>query len=149
MTSMRRQYVASTSVRRHVPAGNLAPPWPPQYSKPSYAYAWYRVTKFNIAKLEQSTGACSKFCCSDYFRTSGVISMLQELDWQDFESRRDQYKVTMMYRIVNNLSRVQQMEDTINGCYIVPSTHIKDPFHQRSASGPDVINFFHAQLIRA
>ena len=29
MTSMRRQYVASTSLRRHVPAGNLAPSWPP------------------------------------------------------------------------------------------------------------------------
>ena len=26
MTSMRRHYVASTSLRRHVPAGNLAPP---------------------------------------------------------------------------------------------------------------------------
>ena len=32
MTSMRRRYVASTSLRRHVPAGNLdplAPPPPP------------------------------------------------------------------------------------------------------------------------
>ena len=41
MTSMRRRYVASTSLQRHVPAGNLAPlapPPPPQYSKPSYAY---------------------------------------------------------------------------------------------------------------
>ena len=46
MTSMRRRYVASTSLRRHVPAGSLrplAPPnilnlAPPQYSKPSYAY---------------------------------------------------------------------------------------------------------------
>ena len=42
MTLMRRRYVASTSLRRHVPAGNLAPkypkPWPPKYSKPSYAY---------------------------------------------------------------------------------------------------------------
>ena len=47
MTSMRRHYVASTSLRRHVPAGSLAPlasqyskpfPPPPQYSKPSYAY---------------------------------------------------------------------------------------------------------------
>ena len=46
---MRRRFVASTSVRRHVHAGNLPPPpifWPPnilnlpppQYSKPSYAY---------------------------------------------------------------------------------------------------------------
>ena len=49
MTSMRRRYVASTSLRRHVPAGNSAPPWPPkyskpwppQYSKPSYAYECY------------------------------------------------------------------------------------------------------------
>ena len=48
MTSMRRRYVALTSVRRHVPGGNLAPLVPPtnilnlaptpQYSKPSYAY---------------------------------------------------------------------------------------------------------------
>ena len=29
MTLMRRHYVASTSVRRHVPAGNLPPPLPP------------------------------------------------------------------------------------------------------------------------
>ena len=26
MTSMRRRYVASTSLQRHVPTGNLAPP---------------------------------------------------------------------------------------------------------------------------
>ena len=29
MTSMRRRYVDSTSLRRHVPVGSLAPPWPP------------------------------------------------------------------------------------------------------------------------
>ena len=29
MTSMRRRYVASTSLRRHVPAGNLPPPLAP------------------------------------------------------------------------------------------------------------------------
>ena len=46
---MRRRYVASTSLRRHVPTGNLAPLGPPnilnlappQYSKPSYAYVQY------------------------------------------------------------------------------------------------------------
>ena len=49
---MRRHYLASTSVRRHVPAGicppplgppnipNLAPP--PKYSKPSYAYEKFK-----------------------------------------------------------------------------------------------------------
>ena len=36
MTSMRRRYVASTSFRRHMPAGTLPPPLPlaPQYYKP-------------------------------------------------------------------------------------------------------------------
>ena len=50
MTSMRR-YVASTSLRRHVPAGNLAPPWPPQYSKPwppQYSKPSYAYDKKNI-----------------------------------------------------------------------------------------------------
>ena len=38
MTSMRRRYVASTSVRRHEPAGNWPPFGPHPYSKPWYAY---------------------------------------------------------------------------------------------------------------
>ena len=64
MTSMRRHYVASTSLRRHVPAGNLPrPPWPlkyskpcppppPQYSKPSYAYEKERHVNLAQALLE-------------------------------------------------------------------------------------------------
>ena len=66
MTSMRRHYVASTSLRRHVVAGNLPPPLgpppnilnlapppppPPQYSKPSYAY---------VSSLSR-TGRCHQF----------------------------------------------------------------------------------------
>ena len=61
---MRRHYVASTSLRRHVPAGNLAPPpWPPQYSKswppnilnlptPIY-YKFSVLQKDKLAKLSQ------------------------------------------------------------------------------------------------
>ena len=35
MTSMRRCYVASTSLGRHVPAGKLAPPCPPPPPSPN------------------------------------------------------------------------------------------------------------------
>ena len=35
MTSMRRRYVASTSLGRHVSAGNLPPPWPPSILNPA------------------------------------------------------------------------------------------------------------------
>ena len=67
MTSMRRHDVASMSLRRHVPAGNLAPLGPPnilhlgpppQYSKPSYAYvkgimlaAIYHIVRFRLLIL--------------------------------------------------------------------------------------------------
>ena len=39
MTSMRRRFVSSTSVRRYVPAENLAP-LAPQYSAPKYSKPW-------------------------------------------------------------------------------------------------------------
>ena len=44
------------------------------------------------------------FCCNDYRRTSSVTSMLQELGWEDLQSRRDQNKITMMYTIACNLA---------------------------------------------
>ena len=53
MTSMRRRYVASTSLRRHVPAGNLAPlapPPPPQCSKPC-SPPYFKLWPPNILNL--------------------------------------------------------------------------------------------------
>ena len=59
MTSMRRRYVASTSLRRHVSAGNLPPPLalpifktlPPQYFKPFYAYALYMFHSLRMFEI--------------------------------------------------------------------------------------------------
>ena len=48
----------------------------------------------------------TRFCCNDYRRSSIDISMLQELGWEDLKSRRGQNKVTMKYRIVNNLVEI-------------------------------------------
>ena len=71
MTSMRRHYVASTSLRRHVPAGNLAPLGPslifltlppPQYSKPSYAYENYSIFNRILSELNYSKGAENIIC---------------------------------------------------------------------------------------
>ena len=76
MVSMRRHYVPLTSLRRHVPAGNLAPPpnilnlGPPQYSKPSYAYGLNIRDKDiwvfqNVGFHQYSFNALSK-CLSEY-----------------------------------------------------------------------------------
>ena len=64
---------------------------------------WTPVTKSNIAKVESVQRRAARFCYNDYHRTSSVTSMLQELGWEDLQSRRGQNKVAMMYRIVNNL----------------------------------------------
>ena len=37
---------------------------------------------------------------------TNVASMLQELGWEDIQSRRDQNRTAMMYRIVNNLVEI-------------------------------------------
>ena len=35
-----------------------------------------------------------------------AVSLLQELGWEDLQSRREQNKVAMIYRIVNNLFEI-------------------------------------------
>ena len=64
---MRRRDVASTSVRRHVPAGICPPPAPtnilnpcPQYSKHSYAYE-------NVMAELESQGNLYVVLCLDQF----------------------------------------------------------------------------------
>ena len=34
----------------------------------------------------------ARFCCNGYYQTSSVTSMLQELGWEDLQSRQDQKK---------------------------------------------------------
>ena len=55
-----------------------------------------------------STEACRRFCCRDYRQTSRVTSALQELGWEDLQSRRDQNKATMMYRNFNNFVEIPE-----------------------------------------
>ena len=77
--------------------------------RPQLEYAlmvWDPVTKSSMAKVESVQRHAARFCYSDYRWTSSVISVLQELDWEDLQSRREQNKVAMMYRIVNNLVEI-------------------------------------------
>ena len=77
--------------------------------RPQLEYAstvWDPVTKSNIAKVESVQRRAARFCYNDYRRTSSVTSMLQELGWEDLQSRREQNKDAMMYRIVNNLVEI-------------------------------------------
>ena len=61
------------------------------------------------AKLSTAWGlyrGVNQFCCNDYRQMSRVSSMLKELGWEAFQSRRDQNKATMMYSILNNIVEI-------------------------------------------
>ena len=77
--------------------------------RPQLEYAstvWDPVTKANKAKVESVKKRAARFCYNDYRRTSSVTSVLQELGWESLQSRREQNKVAMMYRIANNLVEI-------------------------------------------
>jgi len=49
--------------------------------------------------------------CNDYGRHSSVTSMLTRLGWATLEQRRDNQRLTMMYKVVH-------------GLVAVPTTHL-------------------------
>ena len=84
MTSMRRRYVASTSLRRHVPAGNLAP----QYSKPSYTYA---LSRADVPNTVHNKGTFRKTELSVHDNNADFDKSLQ--------SRKNHHRCTFVYTV--------------------------------------------------
>lgn len=74
--------------------------------RPSLEYAstvWSPAKKESVKKIEAVQRRAARFTTGDYSRTSSVTAMLKQLHWTPLEVRRDNAKLTMMYRIVNNL----------------------------------------------
>ena len=77
--------------------------------RPQLEYAattWDPYTKTNSAKVEAVKRRAARFCFNDYRQTSSVSSMMQDLGWEQLQTRRQQNKTVMMYLIVNNLVEI-------------------------------------------
>ena len=70
------------------------------------ATCWDPYVKTNSAKVEVVQRRAAIFCFNDYRRTSSVSSMMQDLGWKQLQTRRQQNKTVMMYRIVNNFVEI-------------------------------------------
>ena len=70
------------------------------------ATTWDTYTKTNSAKVEAVQRRTARFCFHDKRQTSSVSSMMQDLGWEQLQTRRQQNKTVMMYRIVNNLVEI-------------------------------------------
>ena len=73
------------------------------------ATAWDPYTQKNIRQLEQVQRNAARFISHNYDRTPGTVTnLLQELNLDSLEQRRKQQRLSMMYKIVNELVDINQ-----------------------------------------
>ena len=89
------------------------------YVHPTLEYAsttWASKTATLNQKIEMVQRRSARFVMNGYRRTSSATAMLETLNWDTLERRRDQARLTMMYRIVH------QLVDIPAETYLTPSS---------------------------
>ena len=64
---------------------------------------WDSHLKQDIDRIENIQRRAARFVQSDYKRTSSVTSMMEELGWKPLHERRREQRLTLLYKIVNDL----------------------------------------------
>ena len=64
-----------------------------------------------VDKLEKIQRAAARFVTQNYRQTASVTSLIQNLGWTDLKTRRKNYRLLCMFKILNEL-----VEITINDC---------------------------------
>ena len=76
------------------------------YVRPILEYSlaiWSPHTDCLINQLEMVQRRAARFAKGDFSRTSSVSDMMEDLKWDTLLQRRNKARVTMFYRIYNNL----------------------------------------------
>ena len=71
-------------------------------------------TKDAINKIEMVQRRAARYVTNRYRNTSSVTSMLGDLEWDTLETRRKKIRLTMMYKIINNLIDIRAEEYLTN-----------------------------------
>jgi hypothetical protein len=71
---------------------------------------WSPHTKDAINKIEMVQRRTARYVTNRYRNTSSVTSMLGDLEWDTLEIRRKKIRLTMMYKIINNLIDIRAEE---------------------------------------
>jgi hypothetical protein len=94
--------------------------------KPKLEYAaavWDPYHKNQIYNVEMVQRRAARFVTSNYQREASVTDMLQKLKWPTLEVRRLQYRLVMMYRVVNGLIAIPAVQ------YLIPVTRVTRHTH--------------------
>ena len=74
---------------------------------------WSPYTLSNIDRLEKIQRKSVRFVCNDFSMYSSVTHMLNTKHWSTLKSRRDNLRLAMMYKIINNLVEVETKNSLI------------------------------------
>ena len=80
--------------------------------RPIVEYAssvWDPATNNQIHQLEMVQRRAARFTLNRYHNTSSVNNMLSELEWPTLQKRRENVRLTMMYKIHNNLAHLPEV----------------------------------------
>ena len=72
--------------------------------------AWGPYQENQITRLEAVQRKAARFCMSDYKQKSSVTKMITELGWETLDDRRKKKRLTMMYKISNELVGINKGE---------------------------------------
>jgi len=65
--------------------------------------AWAPHTVQNCHKLKQVQQRAARFACHRYEKTASVTAMINDLKWESLETRRNNQRLTMFYRMQHNM----------------------------------------------
>ena len=64
---------------------------------------WDPYLQKDINSLERVQRKAARFCTNGYHPTASVTDMTQELGWQALEQRRTFFRLTLLYKMINDL----------------------------------------------
>ena len=83
---------------------------------------WDPYRQGDVDKLNKIQRAAARFVTNNYQRKSSVTALIQDLGWTDLQTRRKNFRLTSLYKI-------------LNGLIAVPVSDLLAPADERTRSG--------------
>ena len=93
-----------------------------EYSCP----VWDPYMQGDVDKLNKIQRAAARFVTNNYRRKSSVTALIQDLGWTDLQTRRKNFRLTSLYKI-------------LNGLFAVPVSDLLTPADERTCGGHEKI----------
>ena len=107
---------------------------------------WDPYQQNNRHSLEMVQRRAARYVRNRYHNTSSVTEMLHQLQWISLEARRRQARLVLLYKISNNLVKIDPTSKLIPTKRL--SRNIHDRFFQIPASSTSLSGSFYPRTIR-